>query len=126
MYYLHYSSSMSSLKDKKCIPCSGKIPALSLKEKKRLLEQLHGHWKLTHDNTRLLRGVKFNSFVEPLKLTNEIGEIAEEQNHHPELVLGWGHLEIEIWTHKIGDLVESDFIFASKVDEKIEEAVKKQ
>lgn len=80
-------------------------------------KELHPDWKLTHNNTRLFREFTFKGFVLPMKLANLIGDMSEEQGHHPELHVGWGHLGVEVWTHKINGLVESDFIYAAKVDE---------
>ena len=100
-----------------CIPCQGGVPPLSCEEALSLKKQLHADWELTHRDTRLFRSLKFKDFAIPMEIGHKIGAMAEEQWHHPELVIGWGHLDIEIWTHKINGLVESDFIFAAKVDE---------
>ena len=107
----------NDLKDKKCIPCSGTIPPLKPEEIEKNCSLIHGDWKLTHHNTRLYREFPFKNFAKPMELANIIGEMAEEEGHHPELQVGWGHLGVEVWTHKINALVESDFIFAAKVDE---------
>lgn len=108
---------MTELSQKKCIPCSGEIPPLPEVELMRLKQEISPEWELTHNKTRLKRTLKFKDFKKPFELVKKIGEMAEKQWHHPELSFGWGHLEIEIWTHKINALVESDFIFAAKVDE---------
>lgn len=104
------------LSKKNCIPCSGGIPPLPLDEIQKLKKELHKSWKLTHDNTRLLREFKFDDFKKAMDFSVLVGEMAEKEWHHPEIHLGYGHADIEIWTHKINGLVESDFIFASKVD----------
>ncbi len=109
-----------SLHEKKCIPCSGEIPPLELNDIIEFKKQISSEWQLTHDNTRLLRKLKMKEMKAPMKLAHQIAEMADEQWHHPELHIGFGHLDIEIWTHKINGLVESDFIFASKVDLLIE------
>lgn len=105
------------LKDKKCVPCSTYVPPLNIEDKKRFLEQIGDEWKLTHDNTRLFRQFKFKNFKRALEFTNEVGRIAEEEKHHPEIHLGWGHCDIEIWTHMNNNLVENDFILASKINQ---------
>ena len=69
------------------------------------------------DNHHLRRELTFPDFVQALAAAQRIGDLAEEQGHHPELHLGWGHLEVEIWTHKIDGLTESDFVLAAKIDE---------
>lgn len=105
------------LKDKKCIPCSTYIPPLSLEEKQKNLETLSSEWKLTENGSRLRREFKFKNFKRALAFANEVGAIAEAEKHHPELFLGWGHCDIEIWTHTNNNLVENDFILAAKIDE---------
>ena len=104
------------LSDKKCIPCQGGVPPLAFEEVEKLKGQISADWELTHDGRRLLRKEKYKDFSTPMKLAVEIGKMADQQWHHPEINLGFGHLEIEVWTHKINGLVESDFIFAAKVD----------
>lgn len=105
------------LKDKKCIPCSTYVPPLPLEEKQKLVAQLGGQWQLTQDNSRLRRDFKFKNFKRALEFANEVGRIAELEKHHPEIFLGWGHCDIEIWTHMNNNLVENDFILADKINE---------
>ena len=105
-----------NLSDKKCIPCSGEIPPLPLDEILKFKSQISPDWELTHQNTRILRKIKIPQMKRPMEIANLIAKEADDQWHHPELHIGFGHLDIEIWTHKINGLVESDFIFASKVD----------
>lgn len=114
---------MESLSEKKCVPCSGGVPPLDTVLKRKYKEQISVDWKFTHNEKRLCRSLKLSDFKTALELANKIGAMAEDQWHHPELAIGYGHLDIEIWTHKIDDLVESDFIFASKVDLIIEEVL---
>jgi len=104
------------LKDKKCIPCQTYVPPLPLEEKKKLLTELGAGWTLTHDDSRLRRDFKFKNFKRALEFANEVGRLAEEEKHHPEIFLGWGHCDIEIWTHTNNNLVENDFILAAKVN----------
>lgn len=108
------------LKDKRCLPCEGYVPPLSQSEKQNLLKNLNPEWKLTENDTRLRREFKFKSFKRPLEFTNLVGAIAEAEKHHPEISLGWGHCEIEVWTHTNNNLVENDFILAAKIDEAFE------
>jgi len=105
------------LKDKKCIPCSTYVAPLAIEEKKRLLTDLGPEWVLTQEDSRLRRSFKFKNFKRALEFTNEVGRIAEEEKHHPEISLGWGHCDIEIWTHTNNNLHENDFILASKINE---------
>ena len=108
---------MEKLAEKKCIPCSGETPPLSPDERNQLMGDLGPGWIFTNNDTRIAKSYSFKDFKGSMDLAIAIGELAEEQFHHPELNVGWGHLEVEIWTHKIGDLVESDFILAAKIDQ---------
>lgn len=107
---------MNELSKKNCIPCQGGVPPLEIEERVKHLKSLDEGWELTHEQNRLFRRFKFKDFKAPFILSCAISEMAEDQWHHPDLKFGWGYLEIEIYTHKIGSLVESDFIFAAKVD----------
>lgn len=104
----------SSLAEKACIPCRGGVPTLTPDEQAPLLAQLEG-WQVIGGH-HLSRDYKFDSFVKALEFTNQAGAIAEEQGHHPEITVGWGHAKVEIWTHTIDGLAESDFILAAKFD----------
>lgn len=104
------------LKDKKCIPCSTYVAPLPLEEKQSMLAALGENWKLTHDDTRLRRDIKFKNFKKALAFANIVGTIAEEEKHHPEIFLGWGHCDVEVWTHTNNNLVENDFILAAKIE----------
>jgi 4a-hydroxytetrahydrobiopterin dehydratase len=104
----------SSLAEKACIPCRGGVPALTPEEQAPLLAQLEG-WQVI-DGHHLQRDFKFDNFEKALEFTNRAGAIAEEEGHHPEITVGWGHAKVEIWTHKINGLAESDFVLAAKFD----------
>lgn len=104
------------LKDKKCVPCHEWVPPLTQDQKDEYLKK-SSEWKLTHENSRIRREFKFKNFKRALEFTNIIGAIAEEEKHHPEIQLGWGHTFVEIWTHANNNLLENDFILAAKIDE---------
>jgi 4a-hydroxytetrahydrobiopterin dehydratase len=102
------------LADKKCVPCRGGVPPLKGKE----LEKLHQSvpkW-MVYDEHHLHREFKFPDFKQALEFVNRVGALAEEQGHHPDILLAWGKAEITLWTHKIDGLTESDFIMAAKID----------
>ena len=105
---------MSELASKQCVPCRGGVPPLQGQEITRLLDQLTG-WEVVNEH-HLKKNYGFADFREALKFVNQVGEIAEEQGHHPDISFGWGKAEITIWTHKIDGLTESDFILAAKID----------
>ncbi len=77
---------------------------------------LNGDWQCV-DEHHLEKAYKFKNFVDALAFTNAVGAIAEEQNHHPDILTTWGKTKVTIWTHKIDGLTESDFYFAAKVEE---------
>lgn len=64
----------------------------------------------------LINSYSFKNFREALDFTNRVGELAEQEGHHPDIALAWGKVEITLWTHKIDGLTESDFIMAAKID----------
>ena len=84
-------------------------------EAQRFLERLDDAWQVVETH-HLERDYDFPDFMSALEFTNEIGTIAEEQGHHPDIHLSWGRVGVEIWTHKIDGLTESDFVLAAKFD----------
>ena len=106
---------MTDLADRKCIPCSGDVPPLAGEELKKLHQELDGGWKLVDDH-HLEKEYKLDDFRQALELTNKVGELAEEVDHHPEIYLTWGKVRIKIYTHKVGGLTETDFVWAAKAD----------
>ncbi len=105
---------MSELASKACVPCRGGVPPLQGEELKRLGSQVDG-WNVV-DEHHLERSFKFPDFKTALAFTDRVGELAEEQGHHPDIFLSWGKVTVTIWTHKINGLTESDFILAAKID----------
>jgi 4a-hydroxytetrahydrobiopterin dehydratase len=105
-----------SLAEKSCIPCRGGVPPMEPAKVHEMLGQLEKGWRTTHEDRRLERSFSFNGFAPALAFANKVGEIAEKEAHHPDLHVRWGSCTVEIWTHKIDGLTESDFILAAKVD----------
>jgi 4a-hydroxytetrahydrobiopterin dehydratase len=105
---------MSTLADRSCVPCRGGVPPLDATAIAPLLAQLDA-WQVVAGH-HLEKTYRLPNFAAALALVNRIGAIAEEQNHHPDLVLAWGRVGVTIWTHKIDGLTESDFVFAAKCD----------
>lgn len=108
-------NSQCDLSKKNCIPCQGGVPPLKGEPLAQLLRQLTDGWKVI-DEHHLEKEYRFNNFREALDFTNRLGEIAEQEGHHPDILLSYGRVKVEIWTHKINGLTESDFILASKYD----------
>jgi len=90
------------------------VPALSAAEIEPLAAQVSG-WQVVEEH-HLQKAYKFADFRETLEFVNRIGELAEQQGHHPDICFGWGKADISIWTHKINGLTESDFVLAAKID----------
>lgn len=106
---------MAELANKTCVPCRGGVPPLKGQELAQLREQVP-KWQVINEH-HLTREFKFPDFRTALDFVNQVGELAEQQGHHPNIMLTWGHVEISIWTHKIDGLTESDFIMAAKIDQ---------
>jgi 4a-hydroxytetrahydrobiopterin dehydratase len=105
---------MSELADRQCVPCRGGVPPLASDVIQKLANELDG-WEVVNEH-HLRKEYKFEDFKATQKFVNRVGELAEEQRHHPDICYGWGRAEITIWTHKIDGLTESDFILAAKID----------
>ena len=109
------SAGSHALAAKRCVPCRGGSEPLRGAPLAALLEQLGGGWRVEAGH-HLEKQFRFRDFKGALGFANEIGLLADEQNHHPDLHVAWGRLSVTIWTHTIDGLTESDFVFAAKVD----------
>lgn len=107
--------SQCELAKKNCTPCKGGVPPLKGEPLAQLYRQLGDEWKVI-DEHHLEKEYLFKNFREALSFTNKVGEIAEAEGHHPDILLSWGKVKIVLWTHKINGLSESDFILAAKCD----------
>ena len=107
---------MSNLAQKECVPCKGGHPPLKGAELTPLSSQLAADWRVVNEH-HLEREFKFPDFKQALAFTNQVGQLAESQNHHPDIYLAWGNVKLTLWTHKIDGLTEGDFVFAAKVDQ---------
>jgi 4a-hydroxytetrahydrobiopterin dehydratase len=109
---------MTDLADKTCVPCRGDVPPLEGAELETLARQVPA-WEVV-DGHHLRREFRFPNFREALRFVNRVSDLAEEQNHHPDIFFGWGRAEIVVYTHKIDGLTESDFVFAAKAERLIQ------
>ena len=105
---------MASLASKTCVPCRGGVPPLKGQELATLHKQVP-EWQVANEH-HIVRQFKFPDFKQALAFVNRVGELAEAQGHHPDILLAWSKAEITLWTHKIDGLTESDFIMAAKID----------
>jgi 4a-hydroxytetrahydrobiopterin dehydratase len=104
---------MEEYLQKKCLPCEKGTPPLKGEALKEHAAQLGSTWDVI-DEHHLMRLFTFPDFAKALEYVNRVGALAEEEGHHPDIYLGWGKVELTLWTHKIDGLSESDFIMAAK------------
>ena len=106
---------MTDLASKTCVPCRGGVPPLKGAELHGFSHQLP-NWNVI-DEHHITRKFTFPDFQQALDFVNRVGAVAEEQGHHPDILLTWGKVEITLWTHAVNGLTESDFIMAAKIDQ---------
>ncbi|HZQ90883.1 MAG TPA: 4a-hydroxytetrahydrobiopterin dehydratase [Terriglobales bacterium] len=107
--------SAADLAAKNCVPCRGGVPPLAGAELNQLARQLP-QWEVVNGH-HLHRLYKLADFRSALDFVNKVGELAEQQGHHPDIMLAWGKVEVTLWTHKIDGLTESDFVMAAKIEQ---------
>lgn len=103
------------LESKRCIPCRGGISPLTGEEADSYINEVPG-WKLIDGKRKIRREFTHKDFGSALAFVNKIGEVAEEEGHHPDILFGWGYCTVVFYTHKIGGLHENDFIMAARVN----------
>jgi len=109
---------MSDLAKKKCFACDGNIAPFDTTEIHKYLKKVDG-WDVKSNEDKsffLIKDFKFQNFIESQTFVNEVSNIAEQENHHPDISFGWGYCNVKIFTHAIKGLAESDFILAAKID----------
>lgn len=108
---------MEELKHKKCEPCEGGVEPLTRDQFSVYLEQVKD-WDIIENDTKMERGYQFENFEQALAFINKVGAIAEEEGHHPDILLhGWNNVKLTLYTHAIGGLSINDFVCAVKFDE---------
>jgi 4a-hydroxytetrahydrobiopterin dehydratase len=107
---------VKSLSTQKCAPCKGGVPPLSLAEATALREQLHADWQIAADAKSLVRALKFKDFYRTMSFVNAVAYIANIEDHHPDLQVGYDYCKVAFATHSIGGLSQNDFICAAKLD----------
>lgn len=104
-----------SLTEKHCTPCRGGIDPMDRAQAEAMLAEVP-NWVLSEDATRISRRFETRDFAQAQAIANIAGEVAEQEDHHPEIRFSWGFCIVEIYTHAIGGLHENDFIYAAKVN----------
>jgi 4a-hydroxytetrahydrobiopterin dehydratase len=107
---------MSELTEKRCVPCEGGVDPLSREQAQALMKQLGPEWQLAGDGGSIRSEWKFRNFYHTMSFVNAVAHIANAEDHHPDLEVGWGYCRIRYNTHAIGGLSENDFICAAKID----------
>lgn len=107
---------MNELTQKQCVPCEGGVPALSAKEVQQYLKQLHSGWLVNPASTEIRRAFEFKDFYRTMSFVNAVAHIANREDHHPDLEVGYNYCRIRYSTHAIKGLSENDFICAAKID----------
>jgi 4a-hydroxytetrahydrobiopterin dehydratase len=114
---------VNELAQRACVPCRGGVPPLNEDQIAPLLAQLGSGWRVVKRSDPKRESIElltctyaFENFAQAMEAAQRIGEMAEEQQHHPDLHVAWGRLTVDAWTHKIAGLTESDFVFAAKCD----------
>ena len=111
-----------SLLDKKCIPCEGGTEPLKREEIEKFKKELKSKWRVIEENSskgrikKIFQKFKFPDFKAALAFVNEVGFLAEDESHHPDILLSYGRVLIWLWTHAIEGLSENDFIMARKIE----------
>ena len=109
---------MDDLLNKKCVPCEGGVIPFDTSEIHKYQKKIDG-WEVIKDKKDIFfleKNFKFKNFKDSQKFVNNVGEISEEEGHHPEIIFGWGYAKVNITTHAIEGLSENDFILAAKID----------
>jgi len=115
------NSYMNDLLNKKCVPCEGGVMPFDISEIHKYQKKVDG-WDIIKDEKKkfyLNKKFKFKNFLDSQNFINRVGDISENEGHHPDILFGWGYAEIKITTHAIEGLSENDFILAAKIDQLI-------
>ena len=110
---------IDDLVKKKCVPCEGGAIPFDISEIHKYQKKVDG-WDIIKNEKKifyLYKKYEFKNFLESQIFINKIGEISENEGHHPDISFGWGYAEIKITTHAIEGLSENDFILAAKIDQ---------
>jgi 4a-hydroxytetrahydrobiopterin dehydratase len=108
---------MSELAEKRCKPCDGGMAPLPLAEAQQLCSKLAAQWSVDAEGKSLARQWKFRNFYHTMSFVNAVAHIANAEDHHPDLEVGYGYCRLKFSTHAIGGLSENDFICAAKIDQ---------
>lgn len=106
---------MTDLIRKKCIPCEAGVPPFTKEQIEQYKKEISLDWQVI-DGKKLERRYKFKNFLEAMQFVNKIADIAEAEQHHPDIKIYYNLVTLTLWTHAISGLSENDFILAAKID----------
>jgi 4a-hydroxytetrahydrobiopterin dehydratase len=105
------------LAERRCVPCEAGAPTLAADQETALLTQLEGwHVEDAGGHRQLAKAFRFRDFLGAVDFVNRITPTAEAEGHHPDLLVAWGRVRVQLWTHAAGGLTENDFVLAAKID----------
>jgi 4a-hydroxytetrahydrobiopterin dehydratase len=107
---------MTVLADQRCKPCEGGVAPLSAAKASLLAKKLDKNWRIAPDHKSVSRAYKFRDFFRTMSFVNAVAHVANIEDHHPDLEVGYGYCRITYSTHAIGGLSQNDFICAAKID----------
>ena len=110
---------MNDLLNKKCVPCEGGVLPFDITEIHKYQKKVDG-WNILSNNDKIFfleKKFNFKNFLDSQSFINKVGQLAEQEGHHPDISFGWGYAKINITTHAIKGLSENDFILAAKIDQ---------
>jgi 4a-hydroxytetrahydrobiopterin dehydratase len=107
---------MTELAERRCVPCEGGVAPLTRVAAEEVLQRLDEGWQLSVDGSSIQREFRFIDFYRTMSFVNALAHIANIEDHHPDLELGWGYCRVRFTTHAIRGLSENDFICAAKLD----------
>jgi len=108
---------MNDLASKRCVPCEGGIPALTAAEARTQMAALSAEWTLASDARSIRREFKFLDFYRTMSFVNALAHIANVEDHHPDLEVGYNYCRVRYNTHAVGGLSQNDFICAARIDQ---------
>lgn len=106
---------MTDFSQKHCVPCEGGVPKLVKAQADAFLKDVPG-WSLSEDSTKIVKKWKLKNFKEAIAFVNRVAEIANAEDHHPDIIINYNRVTLTLWTHAIGGLSENDFIVAAKIE----------
>jgi len=107
---------MPKLSDKKCVPCEGGVPALTREQAEEMLKEIP-EWQLNDSATEINREFPFKNYLRTMSFVNAVAWIANQENHHPDMEVGYNRCKVTYSTHAINGLSENDFICAAKIND---------